>query len=128
MPAAGEKVLRTLHHDAELFEVLRAQRARTARDQNALGADNADARHAQQRFIVRAVHLDGEELGMAQRPAALGVKGRIKVRRVVVEQLVCAKAVKPQQPVGLIEPVLAQQRRLGVERGQKRVLDYRHIG
>ena len=112
----------------ELFEVLRAQCARAARDQNALGAHNADARHAQQRFIVRAVHLDGEELGMAQRPAALGVKGRIKVRRAVVEQLVCAKAVKPQQPVGLIEPVLAQQRRLGVERGQKRVLDYRHIG
>ena len=39
----------------------------------------------------------------------------------------CAKAVKTEQPVRLIEPVLAQERRLGVERGQKRILYHRHI-
>ena len=65
---------------------------------------------------------------MAQRPTALGVEIGIKVRRAVIEQLVCTKAVKPKQPVGLIKPVFAQQRRLGVERGQERVLYDRHIG
>ncbi len=65
---------------------------------------------------------------MAQRPAALGVKGGVKVRRAVIQQLTRMKAVKPQQPVSLIEPVLAQQRRLGVKSGQERVRDYRHVG
>ena len=93
-----------------------------------LGAGGADARHPQQRFIVGPHDLHGELLQMGHRPAALGVKLRIDVRVGLVQQLAGLKAVEPQQPVRLIEPVLPQQRRLGVQRGEKAVLHHRHIG
>lgn len=81
-----------------------------------LRADYADAGNAQQRFVIRAVDLDREEVGVPQRPAALGIEQRIKVRLAFVEQLAGAKAVEPQQPIRLIESVLAQKRRLGIQR------------
>ena len=113
---AGEKILRPLEHDAELFEVLGAQRPAAARDKDALRADHADAGNAQQRFVIRAVDLDREEVGVPQRPAALGIEQRVEVRLAFVEQLAGAKAVEPQQPIRLIESVLAQKRRLGIQR------------
>ena len=87
-----------------------------ARDKDALRADHADAGNAQQRFVIRAVDLDREEVGVPQRPAALGIEQRVEVRLAFVEQLAGAKAVEPQQPVRLIESVLAQKRRLGIQR------------
>ena len=65
---------------------------------------------------------------MAQRPAALGIEQRVKVRLAFVEQLAGAKAVEPQQPIRLIESVLAEKRRLGIERRLERIFHHRHIG
>ena len=38
------------------------------------------------------------------------------------------KAVKPQQPVCLVEAMLPQERRFGVQRGEERTLYHRNIG
>ena len=59
---------------------------------------------------------------------ALGVQQGIEVRVGLVQQLLGFKAVKPQQPVRLVQPVLPQQGRLGVQRGQKGVFHHRNIG
>ena len=75
-----------------------------------------------------AVHVHREQPVVLDGPAAFRVEIGVEALVVLIQYLVGLELVEPQQPVGLIEPVLAQQRRLGVERGQKRVLDYRHIG
>ena len=59
---------------------------------------------------------------------ALGVQQGIEVRMGLVQELLGLEAVKPQQPVRLVQPVLPQQGRLGVQRGQKGVLHHRNIG
>ncbi|MNI54715.1 hypothetical protein D3C73_1096220 [compost metagenome] len=65
---------------------------------------------------------------MVDRPAALGIEQRIEVRGGFIEQLLGLKSVEAQQPVRLIQPVLPEQRRLGIQGGQQRVLDDRGIG
>ena len=64
---------------------------------------------------------------MVERPIAFGINIRVKIWMCFVEQLPGRKAIKPQQPICLIEPVLTQKRRLGIHRGQKRVAGNRHI-
>ena len=65
---------------------------------------------------------------MAERPVTLGIQKHIEIRPVLCQKLRCLKAVKPQEPVRLIEPVLAQERRLGVKRGEQAALDDGDIG
>ena len=65
---------------------------------------------------------------MSDGPVALGVHQRIEVRVLLVQQLLGPEAVKPQQPVRLIQAVLPQQRGLRILGGQQTVLDYRYIG
>ena len=65
---------------------------------------------------------------MLKGPAALGVHLGVEVRVACVQQLLRPEAVKPQQPVRLIQPVLPQQGRLGVPGRQQGVLHHRHIG
>ena len=61
-------------------------------------------------------------------PVAFGVQVGIEVRMLLVEDLGGGKLVEAQQPVGLIQPVLAQQRGFGVQRGQQRILGHRNVG
>ena len=65
---------------------------------------------------------------MGNRPTAFGIQPGIEVRVSLIQQLGGTKTIKPQQPVRLIEPMLPQQRRLGIQRGQEIVFYYRHIG
>ena len=102
--------------------------ADAARRDDAPRTDRPDSGHAQQRLILRAHDLHGELLRVADCPEALRVDTRVEVRVLLVEQLLGAKTVKPQEPVRLIEPVLAQERRLGVKRGEQAALDDGDIG
>ena len=65
---------------------------------------------------------------MGNRPTAFRIQPGIEVRVSLVQQLGGTKTIKPQQPVCLIEPMLPQQRRLGIQRGQETVFYYRNIG
>ena len=64
---------------------------------------------------------------MPQRPVALGVQPWVKVRVGIIQQLGGLKAVKPQEPVRLVQAMLPQQRRFGVQGWQKTVLHHRYI-
>ena len=64
---------------------------------------------------------------MPQRPAAFWVQPRVKVRVGIIQQLGGLKAVKPQEPVRLVQAMLPQQRRFGVQGWQKTVLHHRYI-
>ena len=44
------------------------------------------------------------------------------------QKFLCLELVKAEQPVCLIEPMLPQQRRLGVQRGQAGVHGHRDVG
>ncbi|MNY52641.1 hypothetical protein D3C86_1883310 [compost metagenome] len=52
---------------------------------------------------------------MIDGPAAFRIQQRVEVGRGFIQQLLSLKAVETQQPIRLIEPVLPQQRRFGVE-------------
>ena len=56
---------------------------------------------------------------MGNRPVALRVKLRIKKRVRLIQNLSRRKAVKPQKPVRLIQPVLPQKRRANLFLGKK---------
>ena len=65
---------------------------------------------------------------MGQSPAAFGVHPGVEVLVSLVQQLLRPEAVKPQQPVRLIEPVLPQKGRLHVLGGEQGVLHHRDVG
>jgi len=65
---------------------------------------------------------------MLHRPVALWVQIGVEVGVVPVQKFLCLELVKAEQPVCLIEPMLPQQRRLGVQRGQAGVLGHRDVG
>ena len=65
---------------------------------------------------------------MLHRPVALGVQIGVEVGVVTVQKLLCLELVKAEQPVCLIEPMLPQQRRLGIQRRQAGVLGHRDVG
>ena len=65
---------------------------------------------------------------MPEGPTALGIHLGVEVRMACIQQLLRPEAVKPQQPVRLIQPVLPQQGRLRVLGGQQGVLHHRHVG
>ena len=99
----------------------------TARGYDAVGGFDADAGDAEKHFVIRAVDLDREEFGMTERPGAFGVDVGVEVRVVAVDYLVGVKLVKAHQPVGLIEPVLAQERSRLVRPGQDGMVPDRNV-
>ena len=65
---------------------------------------------------------------MAHRPAALGVQVGAEIGAGLIQDFLRPELVKPQQPVGLVQPVLPHQGRLGVQGGQAAVLCHRDVG
>ena len=65
---------------------------------------------------------------MLDRPVAFRVQIGVEVRMIGVQNLVRFELIEPQQPVRLIEPVLPQQRGLGIQRGQAGILGHGDIG
>jgi len=110
----GDKILRPFEHDAQFFKAGKVEATRPAGRRDPLRASKPDARYAQQRFVRCAVDLDRELLGMVKRPVAFGIQKGIELRISLIEQLGRRKAIKPQQPVRLVQPVFAQQRRFCV--------------
>jgi hypothetical protein len=94
----------------------RTRRTRRATEQ-ALHRLHAEAGHAQQHLARRGVHVDREALAVGQRPGELRVDiERQHAGRSVGgrgHDLVVLEAVEAHQPVGLVQPVLAHQRRRG---------------
>ena len=125
---AGDEVLRPLEHHAHALELVQTQRRLLAGAPDAPGAFGADARHPQQHFKGRTVHIHREQPVVLHRPVAFGVQIGVEVGVVPVQKFLCLELVKAEQPVCLIEPMLPQQRRLGVQRGQAGVLGHRDVG
>ena len=66
---------------------------------------------------------------MTQGPAALGVQTGIQIGLVFIQNLIRLEVVKPQQPVGLIEPVLAEKGRLEPLGGREEgAVGHGHVG
>ena len=95
---------------------------------NPHGRFRPDAGNAQKVGILSRVDLHRKQLHMAQRPVAFRVELCMKVRVGFIEQFIRLKTVEAEQPVCLIEPMLPQQRRLGIQRGQAGVLGHRDVG
>ena len=87
----------------------------------------AEAGHPQQLFARGAVHVEREEVAMLQRPGEL----RVDVERQIAalfrraRHLARGIAVKAHHPVGLVEPVLAEQRRADERQHGARIRDRR---
>ena len=64
---------------------------------------------------------------MGQGPAAFGVHPGVEVLAVLIQQFLRPEAVKPQQPVCLVEAVLPQEGRLCVPGGQQGVFYHRDV-
>ena len=84
-----------------------ADRGQAARGDDAVDRLGAEARHAQQLLAAGGCDIEREAVAVAQRPGQF----RIDVERQhafgLVDDLAGVKTVKPHQPVGLVEPVLA---------------------
>ncbi len=66
---------------------------------------------------------------MPQRPAAFGVQAGVEIRVALIQQFRRFKVIKPQQPVGLIQPVLPEKGRLEALRGgQELAVGHGQIG
>ena len=55
------------------------------------------------RIVIGTVDLYRKQFQMAERPVTLGIQKHIEIRPVLCQKLRCLKAVKPQEPVRLIE-------------------------
>ena len=94
-------------------QVIRPQLANPARLQDARDGLDAQARHAQQHFACGGIHIDRKLPPVRNRPGELRVHvERQHASRGIGHDFVVRKAVKADQPVGLVEPVFAYQRRL----------------
>jgi hypothetical protein len=71
----------------------------------------AEAGHTQELLTRGPVHVDGKQIAMKERPRELGIDLQIEVRCLGSDDLPDLEAVEPHEPVGLVEPVLAHERR-----------------
>ena len=127
-PFAGDEILCPLEHHAHALELIQPETGQLAGVPDAPGALGADARHPQQHFKGCTVHIHREQPVVLHGPVAFGVQIRVKALVFLVQNFVCLELVEPQQPVGLIQPVLPQQRRFGVQGRQAGVLGHRDVG
>ena len=126
---AGEEVLGPIEHHPQPLEPLEGEGARPAGGQDAPGGGHPHPGDPQQQLVVRPAHLHREELQVAEGPAALGVQPGVQIGVVLVQELVGAEVIVPQQPVRLIEPVLPEQGRPeALGGGEERAGGHGHIG
>jgi hypothetical protein len=70
--------------------------------ENAIDIAHAEARHAQQNLAMGRVDVDRKRRAMVQRPGELGIDLEVEIRGVGRRQLVDAKLVMPNEPVGFV--------------------------
>ena len=125
---ASNKILRTFEHYPNPLEFFHTKVLGTTGRHNALGALGADPRYPKQRGFRRRVDFHRERIRVAQRPAAFGIKVGVEVRGLRIQQFFRFKTIIPQQPICLIQPMFAQQRRRCGQRRQTRVWYNRQVG
>ena len=111
---AAPRTAAHLQRRPQARKVVHAQLALAARIHDALDVACAQPGYAQQHLARRRVEVDREAIRVAQRPCQLGVD--VQVEHAALPRNVChdflhVEPVEPQQPVGLVQAVLAQQRR-----------------
>lgn len=92
-------------------QIGKAYRGGAPRRDDALDCLGAEARHAQELLAAGTVDVEREAIAVAQRPGELWIDVE-RQHGAVVDDLADVKTVEPHEPVGLVEPVLAQQWRL----------------
>jgi hypothetical protein len=108
--AGDDERLCLVQHAAQLDQVVIADAPFAAQGHQALHAAQADAGDTRQQRRFCAVHVQREHLAVGQRPGQLGVDVQRQVAA-LAQQLTGLVAVATQQEVGLVQAVLAQQRR-----------------
>ena len=63
--ATGDEILRLLHHDTHLLQMIGGDTVETARVHDEDGTFHADARHTEDMFVGCAVDIHREELRVA---------------------------------------------------------------
>ena len=124
---AGDEEARPLVGDAQLAQLALAERGGAPGAHDGVRALHADAGHAQERLERRLVHLHGEEVQVVERPVRLRVHLGVQERVLLVDDLGDVEAVEAQEPVRLVEPVLAVELQ-GVGAGQARVVVHGRVG
>ena len=91
-------------------QVGEAQPVVTARLEDAVDPGDAQPRDAEQQVPVGAVDVDRETRAVLQRPGELGIEPQIELAALPAgDDLGHVELVEADQPVGLVEPVLAEQ-------------------
>ena len=125
--AARDEEAGALVRDAQLAQLGLAQAGGAPRAHDEIRSAHADAGHAQQRLERSGVHLHGEEVQVVDGPVRLRVEVGIEEGVVLVDDLGDVEAVEAQQPVGLVQPMLAVELD-GVGAGQALVVVHRRVG
>ncbi len=97
---------------AEAGEVVHAQLAVAAGGEDGGHRFQADAGDTEQHLLRGRVDVDRELFAVGERPGELGVDREIEIAGRVRLEFGCCEAVVPHEPIGLIQPVLAHQRRM----------------
>ena len=116
----GDEVAGPLVGDAELSQLRLAEGGLPSCPTDELRPAHADAGHAQKGLQRRAVHLHGKEVQVVQSPVRLRIDIGGEEGVLLVDDLAHVEAVEAQEPVGLVEAVLAVQLH-GVGGGQERI-------
>lgn len=99
------------HRHAQAQQVGEPQPAVATGGDDAVHIAHAETGHAQQDFARGEVDVDGKLRAMAQRPREFRVEREVEVRRIGADDFADCEIVESQQPVGLVKPVLAHERR-----------------
>ncbi len=77
--------------------------------EDAVDVFHAESRYSKEQLARRAIDVDGKERAMAECPVELGVSVQGEIGFGGACELLHAKAVKSNEPVRLIKPVLADE-------------------
>jgi hypothetical protein len=104
----GEAFFEVYPHFDEVGE---ADGAVAAYGDDALGIPDSKAGNADEEFEGGAIDVEGEGAAVAEGPRELGIDVEIEVWIVLGSDLVDVVTVEAHEPVGLVEAMLADERR-----------------
>ena len=92
-------------------EIGRADRCHASRRDDAVDGLAAEAGHAQQVFTAGAVHIERKTVAVPQCPGEFRIDVERQHAGGLIDDLIDVETIEPHQPVGLIKPMLPDQRR-----------------